>query len=80
MFQSDRILTWSPREIDYFSVDLYYKTLRDRILEANLKHGRYTKDKQAVQRKSGEVGRKINASVKLIKQKSADAELYWRFT
>ena len=44
-----------------------------RISEANLKHGRYTKDKLAAQRKRGEVGRKVNAELKLIEQRLIEA-------
>ena len=76
MVQSNRIVTSSLRKIDFYSVDLNCGTLRDRILEANLKHRRYTKDKQAAQRIRGEVGRKIDAAFRLIKQKSDDGELY----
>ena len=46
-----------------------------RISAANLKHGRYTKDKLAAQRKRGEVGRKVNAELKLIEQRLIDAGL-----
>ena len=46
-----------------------------RISEANLKHGRYTKGKLAEQRKRGEVGRKVNAELKLIELRLIDATL-----
>ena len=46
-----------------------------RISEAYLKHGRYTKDKLAAQRKKGEVGRKVNADLKLIEQRLIEAGL-----
>ena len=36
------------------------------ISEANLKHGRYTKDKLEAQRKRGEVGRRVLAEIKQI--------------
>ena len=45
------------------------------ITAANLKHGRYTKDKLAAQRKRGEVGRKVNAELKLIELRLIDAAL-----
>ena len=36
------------------------------ISEANLKHGRYTKDKLEKKRRAAEVGRKVKAELKLI--------------
>ena len=47
-----------------------------RISEANLKHVRYTKNKLAVQRKRGEVGRKVNAELKLIELRLIEAGLH----
>lgn len=46
-----------------------------RISKANLKHGRYTKDKLAAQRKRGEVGRNVNAELKLIELRLMEADL-----
>ena len=39
-----------------------------RISEANLKHGRYTKDKLQAQRYAAEVGRRVLAEIKRIEQ------------
>ena len=39
-----------------------------RISEANLKHGRYTKDKLQAQRYAAEVGRRVLAELKRIEQ------------
>ena len=38
-----------------------------------LRNGRYTKDKLAAQRKRGEVGRQVNAALKLIEQRLIEA-------
>ena len=38
-----------------------------RISAANLKHGRYTKDKLERQRRAAEVGRRVSAEIKQIK-------------
>ena len=46
-----------------------------RISEANLKHGRYTKDKLERQRRAAEVGRQVKAELKLIEQKLMEAGL-----
>ena len=46
-----------------------------RISEANLKNGRYTKDKLAAQHKRGEVERQVNATLKLIEQRFIEAGL-----
>ena len=40
-----------------------------RISEANLKHGRYTKDKLERKRQAAEVGRKCIAQIKIIEQR-----------
>ena len=40
-----------------------------RISEANLKHGRYTKDKLERQRRAAEVGRECKAKLKIIEQR-----------
>ena len=47
----------------------------NRISGANLKHGRYTKDKLTAQRRRGAVGRKVNAELKLIEQRLIDSGL-----
>ena len=48
-----------------------------RISEANFKHGSYTKHKLTPQRKRGEVGRKVNAELKLIEQRLIEAFLLY---
>ena len=45
------------------------------ISEANLKHDRYTKYKLAARRKRGEVGRHVNAELKLTEQRLIEAGL-----
>ena len=40
-----------------------------RISEANLKHGRYTKDKLERKRQAAEAGRKFRAKLKIIEQR-----------
>ena len=47
-----------------------------RISEANLKHGRYTKDKLARQRRAAEVGRKVKLEIKRIELKLRRAGLF----
>ena len=46
-----------------------------RISEANLKHGRQTKDKLAAQRHAAEVGRRVMGELKRIEQQIVDAGL-----
>ena len=46
-----------------------------RISAANLKHGRYTKDKLEAQRKRGEVGRRVLAEIKQIEVELLAADL-----
>ena len=46
-----------------------------RISEANLKHGRQTKDRLAAQRHAAEVGRRIMSELKRVEQKIVDAGL-----
>lgn len=46
-----------------------------RISEANLKHGRYTKDKLERQRRAAEVGRECSAKLKIIEQRLINAGL-----
>ena len=46
-----------------------------RISEANLKHGRLTKDELAVQRHAAEVGRQVMGELKRIKHQLMDAGL-----
>jgi len=46
-----------------------------RISEANLKHGRYTKDKLERQRRAAEAGRECKAKLKIIKQRLISAGL-----
>ena len=46
-----------------------------RISEANLRHGRFTKDRLERQRRAAEVGRKVRAELKLIEQRLIDAGL-----
>lgn len=46
-----------------------------RISAANLKHGRYTKDKLERQRRAAEVGQKVRAKLKLIEQRLLDSGL-----
>ena len=45
------------------------------ISEANLKHGRQTKDKLAAQRHAAEVGRRVMGELKRIEQQIVDAGL-----
>ena len=40
-----------------------------RISEANLRHGRFTKDRLERQRRAAEVGRKVRAALNLIEQR-----------
>ena len=44
-----------------------------RISEANLKHGRQTKDKLAVQHQAAEVGRRVMGELKRLEQRIVDA-------
>jgi len=46
-----------------------------RISEANLKHGRYTKDKLERQRRSAEAGRECRAKLKIIEHTLVNAGL-----
>jgi hypothetical protein len=46
-----------------------------RISEANLKHGRQTKDKLAAQRHAAKVGRQVRGELKRIEQRIVDAGL-----
>jgi hypothetical protein len=46
-----------------------------RISEANLKHGRQTKDKLAAQRHAAEVGRRVRGELKWLEQQIVDAGL-----
>ena len=46
-----------------------------RISEANLKHGRQTKDKLAAQRHAAKVGRRVRGELKRIEQQIVDAGL-----
>jgi hypothetical protein len=46
-----------------------------RISEANIKHGRQTKDKLAAQRHSAKVGRRVIGELKRIEQQIVDAGL-----
>ena len=46
-----------------------------RISEANLKHGRQTKDKLAAQRHAAEVGRRVRGELKRIERRIVDAGL-----
>ena len=46
-----------------------------RISAANLKHGRYTKDKLERQRRAAEAGRECKAKLKIIKQRLISAGL-----
>ena len=46
-----------------------------RISEANLKHGRQTKDKLAVQRHAAKVGRRVTAELKRLEQQIIGAGL-----
>ena len=46
-----------------------------RISAANLKHGRYTKDKLEAQKKSAAVGRKVKGELKLLELQLAKAEV-----
>ena len=46
-----------------------------RISEANLKHGRQTKDKLAAQKHAADVGRRVMGELKRIEQQIVDAGL-----
>ena len=46
-----------------------------RISEANLKHGRQTKDKLAAQKHAADVGRRVMVELKRIEQQIVDAGL-----
>ena len=46
-----------------------------RISEANLKHGRQTRDKLTAQRHAAKVGRRVRGELKLIERKIVDAGL-----
>ena len=46
-----------------------------RISEANIKHGRYTKDKLIRKRRAAEVGRECRAKIKIIEQRLIAAGL-----
>ena len=46
-----------------------------RISEANLKHGRQTKDKLAAQRHAAKVGRRVRGELKRIERQIVDAGL-----
>ena len=46
-----------------------------RISEANLKHGRQTKDKLAAQRHAAKVGRRVMAKLRRLEQQIVDAGL-----
>ena len=46
-----------------------------RISEANLKHGRQTKDKLAAQRHAAKAGRRVMGELKRLKQQIVDAGL-----
>ena len=46
-----------------------------RISEANLKHGRQTKDKLAAQRHAAKVGRRVLGELKRLERQLEDAEL-----
>ena len=46
-----------------------------RISEANVRHGRYTKGKLERQRRAAEVGRKVRAELKIIEQRLIAAGL-----
>ena len=46
-----------------------------RISAANLKHGRFTKEKMEAQRKRGEVGRRVLAEIKQIEAELLAADL-----
>ena len=46
-----------------------------RISEANLKHGRQTKDKLAAQRHAAEIGRRVRGELKRIERRIVDAGL-----
>ena len=48
---------------------------RQRISEANLKHGRQTKDKLAAQRHAAEVGRRVMGELKRLERQLFDAGL-----
>ena len=47
----------------------------ERISEANLKHGRQTKDKLAAQRHAAEVGRRVMGELKRLERRIVDAGL-----
>ena len=46
-----------------------------RISEANIRHGRQTKDKLAAQRHAAKVGRRVMGELKRLEQQIVDAEL-----
>ena len=46
-----------------------------RISEANLRHGRFTKDKLERQRRAAEVGRQVRAKIRRIEQRLLEAGL-----
>ena len=46
-----------------------------RISDANLRHGRYTKDKLERQRRAAEVGRRLRAELRIIEQRLRNAGL-----
>ena len=48
---------------------------RQRLSDAQLRHGKYTKDKLAAQRHAAEVGRRVAAKLRQIEQQIVDAGL-----
>ena len=48
---------------------------RQRLSDAQLRHGKYTKDKLAAQRHAAEVGRRVMGELKRIEQQIVDAGL-----
>ena len=46
-----------------------------RISDANIRHGRQTKDKLAAQRRAAEVGRRVRGELKRIERQIVDAGL-----
>ena len=48
---------------------------RQRLSDAQLRHGKYTKDKLAAQRHAAEVGRRVLGELKRIEQQIVDAGL-----
>ena len=48
---------------------------RQRLSDAQLRHGKYTKDKLAAQRHAAEVGRRVMGELKWIEQQIVDAGL-----